>query len=190
MDAESRSFLIAASTRCAAAGCWFPPTARSVPGKARSAAPTPSLRCITIRNAIFAPATRAPAASRTLPTRASSPLPMTTLRSCPTRRPVDRERPRLAAGGEGTRHLPGVVLPSRPQPYPGRHGVGRHRPRGRSLDSGIHRAWRAPGDPSRPDLRKPRRHDGGEQSSPSLPDLGHRTYSRRAPGRGSQPARL
>ena len=71
------------------------PTARSVPGKARSAAPTPNLRCITIRTVIFAPATPAPAASKTRPTLGSLPLPTTTPRSCRTRPVVTESGPGL-----------------------------------------------------------------------------------------------
>ncbi len=48
----------------------------------------------------------------------------------------------------------------------------------------------AAGDSSRADIRESRRHDGGQQSSPPLPDLGHRTYSRRAGCGAGQPARL
>ena len=81
-------------------GPGFARIAPSAPGKAKSAEPIPSLPCTTIRSVIYAPATLAPAASRTRPIRSVFAFTTTTLRFCPTAAPIAETGDPLAAGRE------------------------------------------------------------------------------------------
>ena len=188
---QTCSLPIAASILCVAAGCWFLPTAPSAPGRARSAGPTPGRRCITIRTAIYAPAMCVPGASRTRSTPASLPLPTTTPRFCPTRPEEARRLAMACCRAESERGVCRVLCfhPDHSLTLAGMEVADIVRVV-RSLDGGVHRPGCASGNSSCADLRKSRRHDGGQQSSSALPDLGHGTYSRRTRGRGGQPARL
>ena len=78
-----------------------------------------------------------------------------------------------------------------PQPHTGQNGAPRHpTPRHRRLGRGDRRDRLAGLDQANPGFRKPRRHDGRQQSPSPLPDLGHQPHPRRVCTRNRSAAGL